>query len=231
MAIPAYRSSTSGGDSSGTSLTVTAPTGLTDNDIIRVTIYIETASAVSATGWTEITNAGGTNAGTPTMVQRVFWKRASGEGASWSFTWGGASVWRGYCCSCYSGAQTSGDPNEAATYNESEAGTSTITGTSITTLGANRKVIFSGTFGYLSATSFGTPNQGTRRVNVGALVFQADQDVASAGATGSYTIQANNTESGRWTAETSAIIEDSGGGGGAFWGRLLALETNRLVRV
>lgn len=211
MAIPVFRALTSGGDSSGTSLTVNRPTGTADNDILIVVIYAETTSTISATGWTADTSAGGTNAnGAATdFVLRVFWKRASSEPASWSFTWGGANIWRGYCCAAYSGGITTGTPVEGATYNESETGTSTITGTSVTTTGANRKLIFGGCFYYLSATTFGSPSSGTRRGSVGALVFLCDDDAASSGSTGNRTIQPSAVETSTWSAGMTAIIEAS----------------------
>lgn len=210
MSLPVYRSSTSGGDAAGTTLSVSTPAGVQENDILLVILYIETTATVTATGWTEITAAGGNNSGTPSFNQRAFWRRAvAGEAGSHSFTWDGSNVWRGYVCAAYSGCVLSGDPTEAANYAEDQTGSATITGTGITTLGADRKAIFGGCFIYSAATSFGNPNAGTRRANINALAFVCDQDRASAGATGNYTIQANNAESGRWTATVFALIGES----------------------
>src|SRR5574343_1018275 len=159
MSLPVYRSPSNGGDAAGTNLSVTTLAGVQENDSLLVVLYIESTAAVSATGWTEITASGGNNAGAPSFNQRAFWRRAvAGEAGSHTFSWDGSNVWRGYVCAAYSGCVTSGDPTEAANYAESEAGTATITGTGITTLGADRKAIFGGCFVYASATSFGNQN-------------------------------------------------------------------------
>lgn len=209
MTLPVFRSASPGGDAAGNGFTLDTPAGVAENDILIVEIYVETTTAVSATGWTEVTACFGTNGSSGT--QRVFWRRATAsEPATHNFSWSGGSVWRGWVCGAYSGCVASGTPVEAGRYDESEPGTDTITGQSITTLGADRKVIFVGTFFYSSATSFGNPNTGTRRGNVGALAYLCDNDQAAAGASGNRTIQANNTESGAWTAGMLALIGVTG---------------------
>ena len=209
MTLPTFVAVSSGGDASGTNLVVSRPGAAVNNRVRLVVIYLETSAAVSATGWTEITGSFGQNlnGGLPDYWTRVFYHRDDGsDPASWTFTWGGANVWRGYVCCAYDDVVTAGDPTELANYNEDEGGSNTITGTGITTAGADRKALFAGDFFYNTATAFGNPNAGTRRGNIGALAFFCDEDRPSAGPTGDYTIQSSPVEARAWSASVIGLI-------------------------
>jgi hypothetical protein len=80
--MPAYRSSTSGETASGTSHIVTAPSGIQDGDILLVSTAHATSGTagilIAPAGWSVLEDGGGTSI--------LYWKIASGEGASWTWT-------------------------------------------------------------------------------------------------------------------------------------------------
>jgi hypothetical protein len=98
--MPAYRSSTSGETAAGTSHVVTAPSGIQDGDLLLVS----TAHATSATtgtlsapaGWSVLEDGGGTSI--------LYWKIASGEGSSWTWT-SALSMYNSYVAVAVSGAK------------------------------------------------------------------------------------------------------------------------------
>lgn len=203
MTLPTFVATASGGDdNSYTSISVTRAGAAAANRVRLVILYRETNTAVTATGWTQIGET--VNTGSPNLYATFFWHRDDGTApTSWTFSWSGSS-WAGYVCLAYDNVVTSGDPTEV--YGGGTGSSNTITGPTITTGGADRLRMFGSIFFYGSATSFGNPSVGTRRGNINALASFCDENRASAGATGTVTIQANNTESGRWAAACFGLI-------------------------
>ena len=137
MAI-ALRSSSSVAGGTRTNTTVTAPTGIADNDILVAYFYNALDGGVDAisppAGWTEWTDR--THSVFNTWYNQVFWKRAASESGNYTFTH--ASMRSGVACLCFSGAATSGDPIDAAfAHATSAANDTTPDATSITNGQAN----------------------------------------------------------------------------------------------
>lgn len=109
MAI-AYRTTNgvSTGTSTGTSIAVTKPSGVQDGDILIVGMYHDDATMSTVPdGWTEIASVEQTNT-SPHFWLRKYWKRASSEGASWTWVIG-TSGWYAWECAAYTGGLASGD--------------------------------------------------------------------------------------------------------------------------
>lgn len=133
MAV-ALRAVTTAGGGSGGNLTVTKPTGTVDNDIVLIGGYEEISGSAftlpSGFAWhttaIEISNGGGWN--------RVAWKRASSEGASWTFNI--STTWRTIIAASFSGCITSGDPFDSTAASRNGLNT-TAAVSSITNASAN----------------------------------------------------------------------------------------------
>lgn len=107
MAI-AYRSSSKATNSSTNSLTVTAPSGIVNGDILVAVAYINGTQTVTApAGWTQIDVV---NPGTYfTARLYAFWKRASGESGDYTFS--GSTTTRMYAgIAVFSGCLYNGTP-------------------------------------------------------------------------------------------------------------------------
>lgn len=117
MAV-AWRSIASTTYSTGnTGITLNKPAGTVNDDILIAAIMSNgdwDPGFTIPSGWTEYTGIAIITWGAPgTGRFRVFWKRASSEGASWTWSWTGALGTSG-AVSAYSGAVASGDPNDVA---------------------------------------------------------------------------------------------------------------------
>lgn len=119
MAI-AYRAGTTAGNASGTDLAINKPTGTADGDILLVVLYREAGTWTLPAGWTQIADQANWNA---TLTLTMAWKRASSEGASYTFNLS-ATTWRIAAMAAFSGCLASGDPvdvyaaNGAAEFDE-----------------------------------------------------------------------------------------------------------------
>jgi hypothetical protein len=175
---------------SQTNTTVTKPAGVVDGDIMVMTLAvassvltdIEVADITPPAGWTTIgtstvqTQSGGGFHGRLS----VWWKRASSEGSSYAFTH--STMNSQLMIAAYSGCLASGSPVDV--FSQNNAITGNATGTGVTTTVANTKLIWTGHNWDASGTL--TPPTGmTERLD--SLVYYADQDIASAGATGNRT--------------------------------------------
>lgn len=108
QATVAYRGLCSGSWSSGSSGTIDKPTSTADGDIIIIALTAETATTVTPpAGFTEILNVAG--GGTGAHVTYVYWKRASGEPANWSFGFSPNCAGL-YIGAAYSNGASSGNP-------------------------------------------------------------------------------------------------------------------------
>lgn len=203
MTLPTFVATASGGDTtSGASFSLTRDSAATLNRVRVFLLYRETNSAITASGWSSIGQA--VNSGSPNLYGDFLWHRDNGsDPASWTISWTGSS-WFGWVICSWDNVVTSGTPVEA--FASGSGNSDTFTGPTITTLGTDRLRIFGNVFFYSSASSFGNPSVGTRRGSIGALAQLTDEQRASAGATGTITIQANNTETGRWAAGCFGLI-------------------------
>lgn len=139
MAI-AFRSSTTNHTNGATdvTITITKPTGTLDNDILIAVIsgYISAAASISAmmntpSGWTKLTNQDSSNNTTQDVGHTIFWKKASSEGASYTFT-SSATVIQGGAVMAFSGASGSSPFNTFSTATSATTSATTPTAPSIT---------------------------------------------------------------------------------------------------
>jgi hypothetical protein len=204
-----YRSSTastSGG--SGDALSVSKPSGVADGDILVAAFYWETAAntITPPAGWTLISKETNVNP-TPTIQLVAFWKRASSEPASWSFTPGTNGQWRFYVCAAWSGATGSGDQVDVK---GSAHGTSSITAPpSVTTTAANETVLMLMNNWNGNDCTYTSGPCATKRVGFAGLAIW-EGTKATAGATGAGDYRFGFED---WNAITVAFKDDSGGGG------------------
>ena len=190
MAI-AYRSEahTSYG-STPTSVTCSKPTGTVDDGIMVATLFQGRYSPVAnaptpPSGWAQISTYTIVNDVSSFYARcSVWWKRAASEGSSYTWTMGADSPSTQVVIASYSGCIASGDPVDVASANSSTV-TGTVTATSVTTTVANTKLLFTG-HNWDGDGTLTPPTGMTERFD--GLVYLADQDIASAGATGNRTL-------------------------------------------
>jgi cellulose synthase/poly-beta-1,6-N-acetylglucosamine synthase-like glycosyltransferase/DNA-binding NarL/FixJ family response regulator len=116
-----YRSSTTNSAAAATTLTLNVPAGVQNGDVMIASLSTNAGSLVSISGW----NALATNA-----TKAVFFRFASNEPASYTFTDGAVSTnWAGII-DAYSGADTNSQPDVTATL--ATGTTAAVTWTSIT---------------------------------------------------------------------------------------------------
>jgi hypothetical protein len=200
----------SAGNASGGNLTLNKPTGTVDGDIIVVAVYFESgACTISITGGFssafQLANTGAFNF-------QVFYKRASGEPASYTISNDeGGNQWRSAAGVAYSGGTGSGTLLDLANGSQADGALNTAqTAPSITTTGTNRMLVFG--YGNFSGTNM-TAAAGAATNLRGSLGGTAIVDAlrASAGATGT-----SNPSSGVGTDDYvgihAAIISDTAAG-------------------
>lgn len=105
---------------------VTAPTGTTSGDFLLASLYIESDTAVSATGWTLIVRL---NHSSSVMNQYVYYRRATGSGDNFATTHSSAAT-EGYV-KRITGVVATGDPEDCT--RSTAEGVDNVTAGSITT--------------------------------------------------------------------------------------------------
>ena len=138
--MPAYRASAIQTATGTTSVSIGAPAGLVDNDIMIAAVStLEWANTITApAGWTQLYHQPiGTG-----MAASFWWKRAASESGSYTFsTTYGNTNWKG-SISAYSGVITTGNPVEGSGFsNNSGTGTTTPVTGSTTVATANTAAI------------------------------------------------------------------------------------------
>lgn len=102
----AYGSSSTGGNSSGTSLVgVSRPASIANGDWIILLMYLETTGltlSFSNGTWTKV-RSDIQPGGTPDFEAHVYRSQYAGEGATFDITWGGTNTWRTVNMSRYTG--------------------------------------------------------------------------------------------------------------------------------
>lgn len=205
---------------SRTNTTITAPTGITNGDLLVAVLFVGHASTLPLltvtppAGWSEETNSpSGIDDTDPYEVSiRVYHKVASGESGDYTFTHAAAET-QGYMYRL-TGADTSNpiDATPAATQYSSSNGQTTTYG-SVTTVTNGCFLIFceADWDGPGSGTVSGsTPTIALRRA--GTVTWLGDGTQTTAGATGSRTrINGNSGATGRWASLVVPIRPASGG--------------------
>lgn len=203
-------STTSAGNASGGSLSVTKGTGVVDGDIMVVLLYLEDDTNTWATvpaGWISVfreANAGRFNI-------EMFIKRASGEPASWAWVPATTGVWRVAVFAADSGGTGTGTILDLANGSQGDlVNASSQTAPSIITTGPDRMLVF-GYANWLAVNVTAMAGAASNlRISSGGLTI-ADALRASAGATGT-----SNPSAGPGTddyaALHAALISDTGSG-------------------
>jgi len=215
MAVPVFRAEahTAYGSTAG-SVTCAKPTGTVDGDImVAVLVQGRSGSIASVptppSGWAQTASYTTVNDGGFYGRCSVWWKRAASEGVNYAWTLAETVSTQVIICS-YSGCLASGNPVDVTSTNSANIGVSaTATALSVTTTVAETKLIYTGHNWDGGGTR--TPPSGmTERYD--SLAYFADQNIASAGATGNRTqalVDANP-----WAAFLVALKPAAGGGGG-----------------
>lgn len=215
----AYRASTSAGNASGGAVTVNKPTGTVDGDLILVAAYLESdTNTWSSVGSGFNTSASLTVDNTGIFQLQAWWKIASSEPASWTWT-PSASNWRTVVCASYSGGSSSGERVDVTSSAQGDgvvSGAQTVPSVT-TTVADDLLAFFYANFSGTNVTAM-TGAATNLRISFGGLTI-ADATIASPGATGT-----SRPSSGIGTEDYAAIhaaLFLSPGGGGGVVGPLL----------
>lgn len=188
MAI-AYRSSSNANNGATTTLVVTKPSGVIDNDVMLAFVYANDPNSAITTlaGWTKIRELSAT-VGNYTANHSAYYKVASSEGASYTWAFPSGSTRASVVISAFTGVDTSDVVDvENGQGNDDAAG---FVAPTITTTGDNKMLIY-GTCrddGVVSNYS-AMPSGMTQAINVSSAGAQciAYEAFATAGATGTRT--------------------------------------------
>jgi hypothetical protein len=208
MAV-AHRNTQTAGDASGTTLTVTRPTGAAVDDVLVLHLYFENLTltpSISPGTWSQVTSNEQTSSTVVNYETFEFRSRvASGESGDFTVSWGGASVWRIAVISAYSGVVLTGSPEDAtASINESASPDRSLIATGITTATNNSMLVATGA-NEVGATHTWTGV--TERADFGGQSI-ADAVQATAGASGNKTASlAGGGATPSWVAALLALKE------------------------
>jgi hypothetical protein len=203
-----------------TNSTITAPTGITNGDVLVAVLSVGDASGLQAlaitpaTGFTEVTNSPAADARSDpyTISVHVFWKVASSEAGNYTFSHSSAGT-EGFMYRL-SGVNTASpiDGTPAASLSSGSNGLTTGYG-SVTTGTNGAFVIYTEALwdGVINGTITGTTPTATLRRS-GTLHYIADGTQTTAGATSARTRNpnGNNLNSVAWASLVVAIKQSTG---------------------
>jgi hypothetical protein len=208
MAV-AFRAASSQVSFTGSTMVVTKPTGTVDDDLLFAVLYIEsgtvTVTGVPA-GWTLINNGFQANSTGP-FRSYVYTKRASGEGASWTWTLSASVSTLCWGALAIQGHVGNGTYIDAADGIVDTASNTTASCPSVTTAGTNDYILALAAMFNFQTNSSGGPITTTERLDVSGIVAY-DGTMSGTGATGVQTL--NRGFAGGDTAYTIAILQSSG---------------------
>lgn len=199
------------------SIVVNKPTSTADGELLVAYVTADDFAAITApSGWTQFT--GSPQSVSANLKGAAYYKVASGEGASWTWTTAGAKLYEGYVAR-YTGLTST--PHDISNGAAGSTGAATVTAPAVTTTAADDLVVrVAGTW---NATSVSFAS-GSSRINAGSngdLMILYDQDQAAAGSTGTNVATANTTNA--MVAFTGAFLQSGGGGGSTAARRLPVL--------
>ncbi len=207
MPAPVYQSNGQATGAATDTVTIPAPSGIANNDILIAVVYAEpqTQTISPPAGWSSVVS--GTNTGYPFKLQ-IFWKRANSESGSYVFTetgnsWGTGTIFR------VSGCITTETPI-GAVGTMASGNSINPAATGITTLTNNALLLFITANG----DGFGmdlAPGGMTERYDADND-YLATEDRATAGATGDKT--ATLDASNQWVAVLIELKSEAAAGGG-----------------
>jgi hypothetical protein len=203
MAI-AYRANASAGGGTGTNLTINKPTGTVDNDIMVAALLNDLSGTAwtlpSGWAWIKQSQANGNSNEWGSLA----WKRASSEGASYVFTI--ASTWRTGMIASFSGAFTSGDPQDSTAAGLGQADTSVDAASITNATAASMNIVGMSDYNE-NTTAVGSSGYTKAGQLAGISIFYAIQ--AAAGASGIKAFTVTGVSSGAWTTCHGSIKEAS----------------------
>jgi len=212
-----------GSGSSSTTQTANKPAGAADGDVCIAFAYANgtTLSTVTltSTGWTAKASTDSSGDSDDSRMWS-FWKRLSGDGASWTFTWSASVFGREIFVGCWSAALASGDPITVSNANYTEAAGFSFPNVSGTTTDANEMLVY-GAYAYSGdegGITFTQPAGFTTRELFNPYVAVAEKVQAASGATGTISGSYGVTSSNRRGAILLSIRPAAGGGGGGGGG-------------
>lgn len=153
MAVAFRASSTSSiGNNSSTTRTITLGSGITAGDVIFINCYIEASGGgapptiTTPSGYTLLVRSVNANP-SPDFAQHVFWKIATGADASSGVVldWGGLSRFNTHCAAAFSGADQT-TPIHTSNTNISSATSLTVTAPSLTPSVSNTVYVMLGNY-------------------------------------------------------------------------------------
>lgn len=183
---------------SSTSVTVNAPAGVVEGDLLIVVLATSNASpgAISATGWTVVPGTSNPK-GSGAHASAIFYKVAeAGEASSWSFSWttGTSGTWISaayYDASMFdgNGAENTGGPNTA--HVAPSVSPNSTDGLLVCTFsGDNPGAGISGTYTPPASMT----ERADQAQNNGAYCSLADEVLTAAGATGTRTATSSENQ-------------------------------------
>lgn len=175
-----YRAQTTAGPTTSGGTTLNKPTGTVDGDLLIAALSMGNTTVSSVpSGWNLVDEK--QNAGNNWI--RVYWKVASGEGASWSWSFGG-SVGIQSACFCYASAPTAAVDTFT---NAAVSGTSYNVPSITTTVPNTLQFVAFCSNGSRSYTSVGAMNEQFDPGNGNPSLSCFDEVVAASGASGTRT--------------------------------------------
>ena len=197
-----FRAASSSATATGgaTSLTINKPTGVVDNDVMVAALEVSYDTAITApAGWTLVRNDyQNDGAGVNEFRLAIYYKTASSEGASYTWTFGVSQRASGGIVA-YLGVNTLTPVDVEAV--QANASSVSVTAPSITTTVGDTRLVFIGTVGYWDST-YTPPTGMTERVDVSVgtdwgSITVADETRAAIGATGTRISTASATKTNR----------------------------------
>jgi hypothetical protein len=166
---PAFRSAGAiNGTGTASSYTVDYPAGIQANDILF--LHVSSRDDSGSADVSSLSDAGfalvqsSNTGGTVDTFTRLYWKRASGTESGTvtiTLTENVTNAISAAIMSAWSGAVASGTPYEANTANQQLTATTSVVGSTITTLGAHRRVISFFGHANTASSSYGTTGSGS----------------------------------------------------------------------
>jgi hypothetical protein len=203
-ALPVFRASSSTVYGSSVNTTIAKPTGTVDGDILLAVLFQGNVAGSPAiptppAGWAQAGSYTVPTDGTFDGRCSVWWKRASFEPDN--YTWTHPAYTTQMAMAAYSGCIDNGDPIDVSSTNSANfGGPLTATATGVTTTQVNTKLVYTG-HNWTGSGTITPPTGMTERFD--GLVYLADEDRPTAGATGDRT-QALASP-GAWSAYLFAL--------------------------
>lgn len=140
MAIT-YRSSSTATNAGATTLAITAPSGISDNDVMIavICVNVETTAITAPSGWTLIRSLNTTF----TARSSVYYKRASGESGSYTWTFDSSQRSTG-AISVFVGVKNYSSPINVESGQMTTGGTGNAVSPTVTTTVPNTMLVWSG---------------------------------------------------------------------------------------